>query len=296
MAVSKITIGTRRSKLALWQADHVKDLIEKNFSIPVELKKITTSGDKFLDQPLHDIGGKGLFLKEIEDELLSGSIDIAVHSMKDVPYEIPDGLVIAAILRREDPSDAFVSQKYDSISAMPAGSVLGTASLRRMIQLKRKYPGLEFKVLRGNVDTRLRKLDEGQYDGVILATAGLIRLGYADRIRERLEIISAVGQGAVGIECRKDRAEISAMIQKLSDEATEKNVRLERYFSKKIQGTCDTPMGCFVRPDESNPKQFKLNCFLSKPDGTDYFEKEISGKWDDGERLIDDIIQELTSH
>lgn len=295
MSISKITIGTRRSKLALWQAEHVKELIEAKFSIPVEFKKITTSGDKFLDQPLHDIGGKGLFLKEIEDELLNGTVDIAVHSMKDVPYALPDHLMIGAILEREDPSDAFVSPKHRSISDLPHGSVVGTASLRRMIQLKRQFPNLEFKSVRGNLDTRLRKLDEGQYDAIILATAGLKRLGYTDRIRERLEIISSVGQGAVGIECREDNTEILSLLKQLSDKVTERNVRLERMFSLKVEGTCDIPMGCFVRSDESRPDQFKLNCFLSKPDGSDYFEKEIVGPWDEGEKMIDGIVSEMST-
>ncbi len=286
MTLSQITIGTRASKLALWQAEHVKSLIEKQFSIPVNLKKISTKGDRILDRSLMDIGGKGLFLKEIEDELFSGSVDIAVHSMKDVPYEMPPGLIIAAILKREDPSDAFVSNKYSSIDEMPKASVVGTSSLRRMEQLKQTFPHLSFQSLRGNVDTRLKKLDQEEYDAVILASAGLIRLGFSDRIAQRLSIIPSVGQGAVGIECKQGRSDIVNLIEKLNHTETMKAVRIERHVAEKFKASCQTPFGCHVRQDPDDSQKFRLQLFHAKSDGSDVMVKEIFGKWEDGEELI----------
>lgn len=288
MTVSKIILGTRRSQLALWQANHVKKLIEENLSIPVRLKKITTSGDRLLDRPLHDLGGKGLFLKEIEAALADGSIDIAVHSMKDIPYEIAEEFSIPAIIKRDDPYDCLVSNKYASYEAMPPGAVIGTSSLRRIFQLKKRNPGLQFNLLRGNIDSRLRKLDEGCFDAVVLATCGLKRLGYEARITQTLDIVPAVGQGAIGIECLNRNQELCALMGKLRDDETARNVNLERYFSLKVGGTCEIPMGCLVVARD--PSRFKMRCFHARPDGSGYFEREISGRWEAGKQLVDHLI------
>ncbi|OVE81776.1 hydroxymethylbilane synthase [bacterium K02(2017)] len=288
--MDQIIIGTRASKLALWQAHHVKDLIESQLKIPVQIKKISTKGDQIQDRSLMEIGGKGLFLKEIEEELLADQIDIAVHSMKDVPYDLTAGLEIVAILARADSSDAFVCNQFNQIQDLPDKAVVGTSSLRRMLQLQKQYPHLKFKDLRGNVDTRLKKLDNGEFDAIILASAGLIRLGWESRIAQRLDIVSAVGQGAVGIEINSKRQEIKGLMKRLNHVHTEKIVTLERVFSKLIEGTCQTPMGCHVVANETDDHFFKLICFRANPDGSDYNEHELTGKWDDGERLLKELI------
>lgn len=291
--IQKIIIGTRASKLALWQASHVKKLIEENFSIPVQIKKISTKGDEILDRSLVEIGGKGLFLKEIEDELLAGQVDIAVHSMKDVPYEIPDPLIIASILKREDPRDAFVSRRYRSIDELPQGAVIGTTSLRRMVQIKQMHPHLKFAELRGNVDTRLRKLDDGEYDAIVLACAGLKRLGLGDRITQPLDIVSAGGQGAVGIECRRDELRIIECLHGLMDKKCMQEVSLERYFLEKMEGDCQTPIGCLVETNQKDSNCFQFTCFHSEPDGTKFLKQSLTGKWSQGHELIDQMISKI---
>lgn len=286
----ELIIGTRPSKLALWQAEHVKSLLENQFDVTVTLKKITTKGDKILDRSLIEIGGKGLFLKEIEDALLAGEVDLAVHSMKDVPHTLPEGLGIAAILKREDPSDAWISREGVRIEDAPIGTLVGTTSLRRKIQLQKIYPGLVFQDLRGNVDTRLARLDRGEFGAIVLASAGLKRLGLSGRITHSLNIISAVGQGAVGIECRLSDEEICKMLAVLNEDLTEREVNLEREFLKKVQGSCQTPLGCRVTIDPKDASQFMLSCFLSKPDGSDYFEKRVGGAWQDGTKIVENIF------
>jgi hydroxymethylbilane synthase len=242
----KVIIATRGSKLALWQAEWVRSLILKlNPGLQVELLKIKTTGDKITDVPLAKVGGKGLFVKEIEEAMLRDEADLAVHSMKDVPTELPDGLYISAILEREDPRDAFVSTKAGSLKDLKTGSTVGTSSLRRSCQLKSMRPDLKIESLRGNLDTRMRKLDEGQFDAVILAAAGMKRLGFGDRITETLGpdvSLPAIAQGAVGIECRTDDEFINKLIEPLRHYESTIQVKAERAALKKLEGGCQVPI------------------------------------------------------
>ena len=290
MKIKSIIIGTRASKLALWQAEHVKSLIENKFSIPVTLKKISTKGDQILDRSLVEIGGKGLFLKEIEDELLAGTVDIAVHSMKDVPHEMPEGLSLVAMLERADPRDALLSEKYASLKELPQGAVVGTTSLRRSVQLKALRPDLVYKDLRGNVDTRLKKLQAGEFDAIILAAAGLKRLGLEKHITEYLDTIPAIGQGAIGIECSDKNTELVSMIKQLNHEETFKTVSLERLYASQVNASCQTPVGCHVCVAQ-DPKQFQLKLFHANPDGSGAMQKEISGYWSEGQKLIMQMLE-----
>lgn len=273
-----LVIGTRPSKLALWQAEHVKSLLAAQ-GVACELKKITTKGDKILDRSLVAIGGKGLFLKEIEDELIAGSVDLAVHSMKDVPYDLPRGLVLAAILPREDAADAWLSRDGKRISEMPAGAVVGTTSLRRQVQLKKMLPHLVFKDLRGNVDTRLNKLKAGEFDGIVLALAGLKRLGLAEHVTERLELVAAAGQGAIGIECREDAVAIIKILSGLNDAETARCVAVERNFLRSVNGSCQTPVGCHVVTDTQDKNRYVMRTFQANPDGSDARETRVTGSW-----------------
>lgn len=266
-----LIIGSRASKLALWQAEHVQALLKK-IGIKTQIKKITTEGDRIQDRSLWELGGKGLFLKEIEEELVAGTIDLAVHSLKDVPYDLPTGLVIGAVLEREDPSDAFVSVKYKSIQDLPAEAKVGTSSLRRLVQLKRKYPNCNYESLRGNVDTRLKKLDAGDFDAIILASAGLMRLGLEKRIGERLDIIPAAAQGAIGIECRADHEAVLKSIAPLNHEITARVVTVERDFLRDVQGTCQTPVGCFVTVDPHDLSHYQMKAFVADVDGGNFRE------------------------
>ena len=242
-----LIIGTRQSKLALWQANHIADELRRHYpDCTVELVKIVTSGDKILDVPLAKIGGKGLFTKEIEQAMLNKDIDLAVHSLKDMPTELPDGLTLAAIPKRVHAGDAFVSGRYPSLAALPAGAVVGTSSLRRRAQLLRARPDLNIVDLRGNLDTRLAKLDRGEMDAIVLAVAGLVRLGWGDRITEILAptaCLPAVGQGALAIEARSDDAEVLAMLSVLNDEQTQVAVTAERAFLAVLGGGCQVPVG-----------------------------------------------------
>lgn len=257
MKKKKIIIGTRGSQLALWQSEWVKkELLKLNPDLEIELKKIKTTGDKILDVPLAKVGGKGLFVKEIEEALLDGEVDLAVHSMKDVPTIIPDGLHLAAICKREDPRDAFISQiedsrfKIQSFKDLPYGARIGTSSLRRACQLLNIRPDLKIIQLRGNLDTRFKKLDEGQFDAMILAAAGIKRLGWEHRITEILphEIsLPAIGQGAIGIECRLDDEFINSLVQPLNDYKTSIAVIAERAFLKRLEGGCQVPIACYAR-------------------------------------------------
>jgi hydroxymethylbilane synthase len=257
MKKHKLIIATRGSKLALWQAEWVKAQLEKNHrDIEVELKRIKTTGDMILDVPLAKVGGKGLFVKEIEDALLKNNADLAVHSMKDVPTDLPEGLHLAAICKREDPRDAFITRIRDSkfeirnFRGIPRGAHIGTSSLRRICQLLNKRPDLRITQLRGNLDTRLRKLDEGQFDAIILAAAGVKRLGLQKRITEILTpamSLPAIGQGAVGIECRVDDEFTNRLLKRLNHRATSICVRAERAFLKKLEGGCQVPIGAYAR-------------------------------------------------
>ena len=241
---SKITIATRESRLALWQAHHVKQLLEAQ-GHEVSLLGMTTMGDQILDQPLSKVGGKGLFIKELEVALADGSAHIAVHSLKDVPMDMPPGFALACILEREDPRDAWVSPHYDSLESLPQGAVVGTSSLRRTVLLHALRPDLKIEPLRGNLDTRLRKLDEGQYAGIVLATAGLKRLGLSERIRHSFDLakmMPAAGQGAIGIEICDDRPDLAQILSTLNDTPTAIAVYAERGVSRTMGGSCSMPL------------------------------------------------------
>ena len=245
-----LKIATRQSPLALWQAEHIKQRLEQMYAdVHVELVTFVTQGDKILDTPLAKIGGKGLFVKELEAALLDGRADLAVHSMKDVPMQLPEGLTLAVTCEREDPFDAFVSNEYENFDALPIGAKLGTSSLRRKCQLLKARPDLEVIDLRGNVGTRLSKLDAGQYDAIILASAGLKRLGLQDRIRHTLSpelSLPAVGQGALGLECRADDQATLALILPLMHVETDTCVRAERAFNAYLEGGCQVPIAAYA--------------------------------------------------
>ncbi|WP_349971258.1 hydroxymethylbilane synthase [Pseudomonas caspiana] len=250
MSSREIRIATRKSALALWQAEYVKARLEQSHpGLIVTLVPMVSRGDKLLDSPLSKIGGKGLFVKELETALLEERADIAVHSMKDVPMDFPQGLGLFCICEREDPRDAFVSNHFASLEALPAGSVVGTSSLRRQAQLLARRPDLKIQFLRGNVNTRLAKLDAGEYDAIILAAAGLIRLGFEDRITASISVddsLPAGGQGAVGIECRSVDAEIHALLAPLHHDATAIRVVAERSLNKHLNGGCQVPIACYA--------------------------------------------------
>ena len=262
----KIKIGTRASRLALWQAEFVAAELRKFFpALEVELVHVHTTGDKILDAPLAKIGGKGLFTKELEFQLAAGAIDLAVHSLKDVPNALPEGFKLAAITRRAQPFDAFVSNHFPTFARLPIGSVVGTSSLRRAAQVLSLRPDLVIKNLRGNVETRLRKLDAGDFDAIILAAAGLERLGYSSRINELLtEIIPAAGQGALAIETRADDDETFSLVQKLNDTATSAAVAIEREFLAEVGGSCQIPVGVFAAIDGG---QVHVRALIASTDG-----------------------------
>lgn len=255
MSSGTITIGTRASKLALWQAEYIAAEIEKHHGCRVELRKMTTKGDRILDAPLAKIGGKGLFTKELEQAMLAGEIDLAVHSLKDMPTEVPEGLVIGAITQRLDAGDAFVSVHYRSMEDLPQGARVGTSSLRRRAQLLAVRPDLTILDLRGNVNTRLAKLDAGEFDAIVLAAAGLKRLGLGERIRTilpRAMILPAVGQGALAIECRADDGRIQEMIDFLRDTEMTVAATAERAFLRRVEGGCQIPVGVYAEVGEGN--------------------------------------------
>jgi hydroxymethylbilane synthase len=264
----EIRIATRQSALALWQAEHVKAALEQQHpGLKVSLVPMASRGDKLLDAPLAKIGGKGLFVKELETALLEGEADIAVHSMKDVPMDFPDGLGLYCICEREDPRDAFVSNAFASLDQLPAGSTVGTSSLRRQAQLLARRPDLKIRFLRGNVNTRLAKLDAGEYDAIILAAAGLIRLGFAARIRSSISIedsLPAGGQGAVGIECRSADADIHALLAPLDHRETALRVQAERAMNKHLNGGCQVPIACYAVLQDD---QLWLRGLVGQPDG-----------------------------
>lgn len=291
-----LIIATRKSPLALWQAYHVRDLLKEHFpGLEVELLEMSTKGDKILDTPLAKVGGKGLFVKELEVAMLEGTADIAVHSMKDVPMEFPEGLGLAAIVNREDPRDAFVSNHYHSLDYLPKGSVVGTSSLRRQCQLKTMRPDLVIKDLRGNVGTRLGKLDNGDYDAIILAAAGLIRLELPERIKSFIEpetILPAAGQGAVGIECRLDDEEIMALITPLNHSDTATRVLAERAMNQRLMGGCQVPIGGFAELTED---QLTIRGLVGAVDGSKIIHKQVEGHRDQAESLGVELAESLLS-
>ena len=291
-----IRIATRKSPLALWQAEFVKAELEKHHpGIKVELLKMTTQGDKILDAPLAKVGGKGLFVKELEVGMLEGAADLAVHSMKDVPVEFPDGLHLPVICEREDPRDAFVSNKFDSFEELPHGARVGTSSMRRQCQIMARRPDLEIVTLRGNVNTRLKKLDDGEYDAIILAAAGLKRLGFADRIKEAIDplvSLPAIGQGAVGIECRVDDEYINNLLAPLNHQPTAIRVRAERAMNNRLQGGCQVPIGGYAELDYG---VIVLRGLVGRPDGSEIVRGDISGKPDDAEELGRVLADDLLS-
>ena len=275
-APRRLTIATRESALALWQAEHVRaQLAARYHGTTVELLGITTQGDRVVDRPLATIGGKGLFVKELETALREGRADLAVHSLKDLPMDVPEGFVLAAISAREDPRDAFVSNHYESIATMPAGAVVGTSSLRREAQLRERNPALRVESLRGNVHTRLRKLDEGHYDAIILAAAGLKRLGLTMRIRALIdadESLPAPGQGALAIECRADRLDVQGALAPLGDRGTTLATTAERAFSRALGGSCNTPLAAYAEWEED---RLWLRGLIASRNGDDVMRGEM---------------------
>ncbi len=294
MAARTLKIATRKSPLALWQANFVKDRLEAlHPQLQVELVPMSTQGDKILDTPLAKVGGKGLFVKELETAMLEGRADIAVHSMKDVPVEFPEGLGLHTICEREDPRDAFVSNRFKAIAELPQGAVVGTSSLRRQCQLRAARPDLVIRDLRGNVNTRLAKLDAGEYDAIILAAAGLKRLEMAHRITAFIEpeqSLPANGQGAVGIECRLDDVELHALLAPLEHTETRVRVLTERAMNRALQGGCQVPIGAYALVDG---EQIWLRGLVGSPDGSQVIRDEIRGPLADGEALGEQLAQRL---
>lgn len=286
MSDSILRIATRKSKLALWQAEFVKaELESRNPDLTVELVTFTTQGDKILDTPLAKIGGKGLFVKELEVAMLDGRADIAVHSMKDVPMEFPEGLGLEVICEREDPRDAFVSNNFDSFESLPQGAHVGTSSLRRQCQILAARPDLKISSLRGNVQTRLGKLDAGDYDAIILASAGLKRLELEERITEAIDdkvSLPAGGQGAVGIECRVDDERVKALLAPLNHDETAARVIAERSLNKRLQGGCQVPIACYAT---LNGDELYLRGLVGSDDGSHMIRTEVTGNKADAEQL-----------
>lgn len=285
-APSRIVIASRESRLAMWQAVHVQGRLAALYpQSQVDILGMTTRGDQILDRPLAEIGGKGLFIKELEVAMQEGRADLAVHSMKDVPMVMPEGFVLAAISARENPRDAFVSNRHASLDALPAGAIVGTSSLRREAILRARYPQLEIRSLRGNLDTRLRKLDAGEYDAIILAAAGLIRLGLESRIRAVLtpeQSLPAPGQGALGIEVLAAAPAAAALVAPLNDPETAACVRAERAFSRALGGSCQVPLGGYAIIEGG---QLWLRGFIATPDGCEMVGAELRGDPADDEKI-----------
>ena len=289
-----LKIATRQSPLALWQAEHIRARLEAmHADLKVELVTFVTQGDKILDTPLAKIGGKGLFVKELEEALLDGRADLAVHSMKDVPMALPEGLTLAVICEREDPLDAFVSNTYNSFAELPHGAKVGTSSLRRKCQILKQRPDLEIVDLRGNVGTRLSKLDAGLYDAIILASAGLKRLGLADRIRHTLQVeisLPAVGQGALGLECRAaDQAVLDLILPLLHDE-TDICVRAERAFNAYLEGGCQVPIAGYAALSQG---QLHIEGRVGSVDGATLLKVALKGTPEQAEQLGETLAQKL---
>ncbi|MFK5894068.1 MAG: hydroxymethylbilane synthase [Pseudomonadota bacterium] len=294
MPIKILRIATRKSPLALWQAYYVRDKLKQIYpDLDVELHSMVSQGDKILDTPLAKIGGKGLFLKELEQSMLDGETDIAVHSMKDVPVEFPQGLELAVICPREDPRDAFVSNFYQSFLDLPQGAVVGTSSLRRQTQLKAIRPDIQIKDLRGNVNTRLSKLDNKEYDAIILASAGLIRLEMQHRITSYISIeesLPAIGQGAVGIECRQGDEHIQRLLAPLACQDTTIRLTAERAMNHRLEGGCQVPIGGFATLDGNS---VHLQGLVASLDGTQVLRAQASAKQENAEQLGIQVAEEL---
>jgi hydroxymethylbilane synthase len=279
----KLVIATRRSRLALWQADHIKHRLEAlHRGLSVETLALSTRGDELIDRRLDQAGGKGLFVKELEQAMSDGRADLAVHSIKDVPAELPPGFTLAAITAREDPRDVFVSRSYQKLAEMPRGASVGTSSLRRGAQIAERHPQLEIRLLRGNVDTRLAKLDRGEYDAIVLAVAGLERLGLAARATAHLEIdemLPAPGQGALGIECLAARDDVAALLAPLADSATTACVRAERAVSRALGGSCSLPLAAYAECSE----KLRLRALVASSDGKRVVRCDLEGEARDPE-------------
>lgn len=289
-----LRIATRKSALALWQAEFVKAELERfHPDLTVELVPMSTQGDIILDTPLAKIGGKGLFVKELEQAMLDGRADIAVHSMKDVPVEFPEGLELNTICEREDPRDAFVSNKYKSLDELPQGAVVGTSSLRRQCQVRALRPDLDIRDLRGNVNTRLAKLDNGDYDAIILAAAGLLRLEMPERIADFIEpetSLPANGQGAVGIECRSDDERVKALLAPLEHTETRIRVLAERAMNRRLEGGCQVPIGAYALV---NGEQVHIRGLVGAVDGSEILRDEVSGSVENAEQLGIQLAEQL---
>ena len=295
MSTNLIRIATRKSPLALWQAEHVRErLLALHQGLQVQLLTMSTQGDRILDSPLAKIGGKGLFVKELEQGMLDGRADLAVHSMKDVPAELPGGLCLGAILEREDPRDAFVSNQYPSIDELPEGARVGTSSLRRQCQLRARRPDLQILDLRGNVGTRLGKLDGGDYDAIVLACAGLKRLGLSARIACELppeEMLPAIAQGVIGIECRVDDERVNSLIEPLNHVATRQRTDAERAMNATLAGGCQAPVAGY---SEFNDGVIELRGLVGRPDGSHIIRGDVHGSPEHaaelGKQLADDLL------
>ncbi|MBL8391786.1 MAG: hydroxymethylbilane synthase [Candidatus Accumulibacter sp.] len=291
---SRIVIASRESRLAMWQAEHIRARVSGLYpEMAVDILGMSTRGDQILDRPLAAIGGKGLFIKELEVAMQDGHADLAVHSLKDVPMEMPEGFVLAAISARENPCDAFVSSRFAGIDELPAGAVVGTSSLRRAATLRACHPRLVIRSLRGNLDTRLRKLDAGDYDAIILAAAGLIRLGLAERIRSLLtpeQSLPAPGQGVLGIEVCRERADIVALVAPLNDPVTAHCVRAERAFSRALGGSCQLPLAAHAVPEGDG---LWLRGWVATLDGGRMVRGELRGNLTDDEAIGCSLAQML---
>jgi hydroxymethylbilane synthase len=294
MSISNINIATRESPLAMWQAEHVRsELMKLHPGLRVELVAMTTQGDRILDTPLFTVGGKGLFIKELEHSLINGRADIAVHSMKDVTIDLPEGLALPVIMKRADPRDVFISNHFRSLDELPEGSIIGTSSLRRQCQLYAYRPDLKLKDLRGNVGTRLRKLDEDQFDAIVLAAAGVIRLGFEERICEYLEpevMLAAIGQGAIGIETRANDPAVLNIIKLLNDESTKTQLIAERAFSRKLYGGCQLPIAAHA---QITGAQLVIRGLVGSPDGKTIITDELVGLAENAETLGLQLAQRL---
>jgi hydroxymethylbilane synthase len=292
--MKKLVIATRRSRLALWQAQHIAERLESaHVGLRVELLPMSTRGDELIDRRLDEAGGKGLFVKELENAMADGRADLAVHSMKDVPAELPPGFTLAAIGEREDPRDALISSKYQTLAEMPNGATIGTSSLRRQAQIVERHARLEVRLLRGNVDTRLAKLDRGEYHAIVLAAAGLTRLGLHARIKARLdaeEMLPAPGQGALGVECLAARAEIVTLLAPLADAATSACVRAERTVSRVLGGSCTLPLAAYA---QASGNRVRLRALVASSDGKRVIRSELEGEAADPEALGNQVAQDL---
>jgi len=289
----KLTIGTRGSKLALWQSEYIKGLVEEITGLPVELKIIKTTGDKILDVPLAKVGGKGLFTKELEVELMAATVDLCVHSMKDVPTELPEGLGIAAMPARVDPRDALVSGAGYTLDTLPEGAKVGTSSLRRIAQVRALRPDVEIVDVRGNLDTRMRKAENGELDVVILASAGITRMGWADRISSYIpteQMVSAVGQGAIGIEIREDDAFMADVMDKIGDGPTMLCVTAERVVMRKLEGGCQVPIGAYA---QLVGDQLVMNAVVGSVSGDRILRAHLEGPADQPIELGELMVAEL---